>query len=136
MFTTLEEAQLLTNKNVTEALIYRAQSVIEIFVGKFESEVTKENDLELLKRAVAYQAAYMNDNEDIVFEQIAASTISQNESATTFKQGDQISPWIAPLAAMACKKLSFIRSKSIKTGKVAPYPTINYDDSYYQWVVN
>lgn len=135
MFVTTEEVALLTNKNVKESGIYRAQSIIEIFVGKLESEVSNENDLELLKRATAYQVAYMIDNEDIVFEQIAASTISQNESSTTFKAGDNVSPWIAPLAVMACKKLSFNRSRAIKTGKIAPNPIELFDDAYYTWEV-
>lgn len=135
MLATVNDVLELTNRNLNQSLINRAQSIIEIYVNKLESEVTGARDLELLKRAVAYQAAYMDENEDIVFEQIAASTISQNDSATTFKPGDTVSPWIAPLAVMTCKKLSFTNSRSIATGKIAPNPAPNYDyEYYYEWV--
>jgi hypothetical protein len=118
MFTTTTQVKTITGKIVTAALIERAQYVIEAYLGRFESEVTDTKDLEILKRAVAYQSAYMLNNEDIVFEQMAVSTTTQNDASTTFKQGDELSPFIAPLAVMMCSKLSFAKSRSIKTGKV------------------
>ena len=136
MLATTTNVLTLTNKNLSQSLINRAQAIIEMYVGKFEDEITNTKDIELAKRAVSYQAAYMDENEDIVFEQIAASTISQNDASTTFKAGDQVSPWIAPLAVMACKKLSFNSSRSITTGKIAPNPTAEFDDYYYEWVIN
>ena len=126
MFTTANEVKTITGKVVDSGLIQRAQYVIESYIGKFESEVSDTKDLQLLKRAVAYQSAYMLNNEDIVFEQMAVSTISQNDSSTTFKQSDQNSPFVAPMALMVCEKLSFIKSRSIITGKIAP--TISYPD--------
>jgi hypothetical protein len=126
MFATQEEVIELTNKTVNEDLIFRAQNVIEIFIGKFENDIEDANDLELLKRATAYQSVYMVNNEDIVFEQIKASTILQNDSSTTFKQTDEFSPWISPLAVMACKKLSFYRSRTVKTGKILPVSGLDY----------
>jgi hypothetical protein len=120
MFATTTQVFNLTSANVNESLISRAQSIIEVYVGRLEEYVTNDDDLEYLKRAVAYQAAYMLNNEDIVFEQIAASTISQNDSVVTFKSGDQNSPWIAPLAIMACKRLSFLKTRFIRTGKIDP----------------
>jgi len=135
MLATTTEVLDLTNRNLNQSLINRAQSIIEMYVGKFENEIIVERDIELLKRAVSYQAAYMDENEDIVFEQISASTISQNDASTTFKAGDQTSPWIAPLAVMACKKLSFMGSRSITTGKVYPNPTSD-NEYYYEWVIS
>jgi hypothetical protein len=117
MFTTATEVKTITGKIVDAALVARAQYVIEAYIGKFESDITESNDEEILKRAVAYQAAYMLNNEDIVYEQMAVSTTGQSDSYTTFKQGDNVSPFIAPLAVMICNKLSFIRSRSIYTGK-------------------
>jgi len=135
MLATTTDVLELTNRNLNQSLINRAQAIIEMYIDKFEIEITNERDIELVKRAVSYQAAYMDENEDIVFEQISASTISQNDASTTFKAGDQVSPWIAPLAVMACKKLSFNSSRSITTGKVYPNPTDEFD-YYYEWVVN
>jgi hypothetical protein len=117
MFTTATEVKTITGKIVDAALVARAQYVIEAYVGKFEADVTDTRDEEILKRAVAYQAAYMLNNEDIVYEQMAVSTTGQNDAYTTFKQNDSTSPFIAPLAVMICNKLTFMRSRSIYTGK-------------------
>jgi hypothetical protein len=125
MFTTTPQVKTITGKIVNAGLIERAQYAIEAYVGKFEANVTDTSDLEILKRATAYQSAYMLNNEDIVFEQMAVSTTGQNDAYTTFKNGDTTSPFIAPMAIMMCSKLSFMRSRSIYTGRIAssvPYP--------------
>ena len=100
MFATTTQVKTITGKIVNAGLIERAQYAIEAYIGKFETEVTKTKDLEILKRAVAYQSAYMLNNEDIVFEQMAVSTTMQNDASTTFKPGDRVSPFIAPMAVM------------------------------------
>ena len=117
MFVNATQVKSITGKIVNAALIERAQYAVEAYVGKFETEITDTKDIEVLKRAVAYQAAYMLNNEDIVFEQMSVSTTGQNDAYTTFKQGDTVSPFIAPMAVMMCNKLSFIRSRSVYTGK-------------------
>jgi hypothetical protein len=126
MFANTTQVKTITGKTVNAGLIERAQYAIEAYVGKFEADVTDTNDLEILKRAVAYQSAYMLNNEDIVFEQMAVSTTMQNDASTTFKPGDRVSPFIAPMAVMVCSKLSFVKSRSIKTGPIAS--TVTYPD--------
>jgi len=126
MFATTTQVKTITGKIVNAGLVERAQYAIEAYVGKFETDVTDTNDLEILKRAVAYQSAYMLNNEDIVFEQMAVSTTMQNDASTTFKPGDRVSPFIAPMAVMVCSKLSFVKSRSIKTGPIAS--TVTYPD--------
>jgi hypothetical protein len=126
MFATTTQVKTITGKTVNAGLIERAQYAIEAYVGKFEADVTDTNDLEILKRAVAYQSAYMLNNEDIVFEQMAVSTTMHNDASTTFKPGDRVSPFIAPMAVMVCSKLSFVKSRSIKTGPIAS--TVTYPD--------
>lgn len=128
MFTTITDVKTITGKIVKADLVQRAQYAIEAYIGKFEADVTNTKDLEILKRAVAYQSAYMLNNEDIVFEQMAVSTTMQNDASTTFKQGDTVSPFIAPLAVMICGKLSFFKSRSIKTGKIVS------DEIYPDWI--
>ncbi len=128
MFTTITEVKTITGKIVKADLVQRAQYVIESYIGKFEPDITDTKDLEILKRAVAYQSAYMLNNEDIVFEQMAVSTTGQNDAYTTFKQGDTVSPFIAPMAVMICSKLSFFKSRSIKTGKIVS------SDVYPDWI--
>jgi hypothetical protein len=119
MFVTTTQVKTITGKIVNAGLVERAQYAIEAYVGKFEADVEDTRDLEILKRATAYQAAYMLNNEDIVFEQMAVSTTMQNDASTTFKAGDKVSPFIAPMAVMMCDKLSFIRSRSVYTGKIS-----------------
>ena len=118
MFVTTAQVKTITNKTVNAGLVERAQYAIEAYVGKFEADVLDTRDKEILKRATAYQAAYMLNNEDIVFEQMAVSTTMQNEASTTFKSGDKVSPFIAPMAVMMCDKLSFMRARSVYTGKM------------------
>jgi hypothetical protein len=117
MFATTTQVKTITGKVVNAGLVERAQYVIEAYVGKLEADVTDTRDLELLKRATAYQTAYMLNNEDIVFEQMAVSTTMQNDASTTFKAGDTVSPFIAPMAVMVCSKLSFMKTRSVYTGK-------------------
>lgn len=132
MFANVSDTKTITGKNVDEPLIQRAQFVIEAYVGKMESEVSDANDLEILKRATAYQAAYMLNNEDIVFEQMMVSTTGINDSYTTFKQDDEFSPFVAPMARITCKRLSFLRGRSVKTGKtIQRIPLVlNWRQSY------
>jgi hypothetical protein len=119
MFATTTQVKTITGKIVNAGLVERAQYAIEAYVGKFEADITDTSDLEILKRATAYQSAYMLNNEDIVFEQMAVSTTGQLDAYTTFKPGDRVSPFIAPMAVMVCSKLSFVKSRSIKTGPIA-----------------
>lgn len=124
MFATTTEVKTITGKIVKSDLIERAQYVLEAFVGKFESEITNAKDIQIMNRATAYQSAYMLNNEDIVFEQMAVSSTTQNDASTTFKFGDTSAPFIAPMALMIMNKLTFVRSRSIKTGKMSQNTTI------------
>ena len=127
MFANTNDVKEITGKVVNNQLVNRAQYVIEAFVGKMEDEVENLKDIEILKRAVAYQSAYMENNEDIVYEQMAVSTTGQNDAYTTFRNNDTNSPWIAPLAVIVCGKLSFMKARSVYTGKnVLPYKTTDW----------
>ena len=122
MFTTREVASKLTDRDISTALLQRAQNVIETYIGRTELQIEDNLDKVLLARAVVYQAAYMQDNQDLVYQQVSAQTTGQKDYLLSFKQGDNASPWIAPLAVMACRNLSFKRSRSVTTGKVANNP--------------
>jgi hypothetical protein len=127
MFANNNDVKSITGKIVNNQLVARAQYIIEAFVGKLEDEVTSLKDIEILKRAVAYKSAYMENNEDLVYEQMSVSTTGQNDAYTTFRNNDTNSPWIAPLAVIVCEKLSFIKGRSIYTGKNAlPYITTDW----------
>lgn len=119
MFTTIEQVSELTAKEVTQETIIMAQNIIESYIGRVEVEVSDPNDRALLGKATAYQAAYMHDDVDKVFDQMAASQIMQFGQMVTFGT-DGNSPWIAPLAVIACKRLSWHRIRSIGTGSLFP----------------
>lgn len=121
MFTTIERVKELTNVTVSQEQIIMAQNIIEAYIGRDEVEVTVANDKALLDKAVAYQCAYMVGDEARVFEQAAATQIMQFGNMVTFPM-DGVSPWIAPLAVMACKKLSWKGMRSIKTGGIFDQP--------------
>lgn len=121
MFTTVANVKKYTDRDVSPALIGRAQAIIEIFIGKTEIEIDDSRDLNLLDKATAYQAVYMQDNEEIVYEQAALATTSQAGEGVVFKGGDFTAPWIAPLAVLSLRYLSSRKSRSIRTGKIFQY---------------
>lgn len=117
MFTTIERVKELTGKDVSQETIIMAQNIIEAFVGRDEIEVNSANDRALLDKAVAYQSAYMHDDEAKVFEQMGATQIMQYGQMISF-DAKSSSPWVAPLAVLACKRLSWSGMRSIKTGPI------------------
>lgn len=121
MFITPEQAKKLTDKELPADLLYRAQNIVETYVGKGESEIRSSKDKVLMARAVAYQAAYMKDNEHVIYEQVAVTTTSQAGEGVVFKGGDFTAPWIAPLVVIVTSHLSFRKSKRIKTGRIFQY---------------
>lgn len=123
MLSTINSVREYTGYEVTLELIKRAQAVIEIFVGKDEIEIENPADLLLLDKMVSYQAAYMLENEDIVFKQAALTSQGQTDSLVNFDTR-MLAPFIAPLAVMAAAGLSFNRSRSYSTGKIFQFPKI------------
>lgn len=123
MFTTPQEVMAATPyEGVTINQVKQAQFVIEMYVGRTESEVDGARDRAILARAVAAQTVYMMDNPDITFNQIKATTISQGGRMTVFGNGDD-TPFIAPLAVIACKKLSWRQSRSVRVGAMRQQTT-------------
>jgi hypothetical protein len=122
MLSTINSVKEYTGYDVTLPLIKKAQSIIEIFIGKDEIDVESPSDLLLLDKMVAYQAAYMLENEDLVFKQIAATSITSGTSVQNFDRSAD-APYIAPLAHMAARGLSWSKGRSIKTGKIFQWPT-------------
>lgn len=117
MYTTPDEVMASTPyTDVTIAQVKQAQFVVEVYTGRMESEVDGARDKGMLARATIAQTIYMRDNPDVTFEQIAANTISRGDGMTVFDMTKD-SPFIAPLAVMACKHLSWKKSRSITIGK-------------------
>lgn len=122
MFTTVNSVKEYTDADVTIDLIKRAQAIIEVYIGKDEIDIDNPSDLLLLDKMTAYQAAYMFENEAIVYTQIASNSVGAGDSAQNFNAA-MSAPFIAPLAVFAAKGLSFKKPRSIKTGKIFQWPT-------------
>lgn len=121
MFTTVQEVEELTGYAVNQQHVNRAQAIIEAYVGRTEPEVVSAHDKMLLGRATAYQSVYMLENGDTVFEHIGATQIMQFGQMMTFPN-DKVTPWVAPLAILACQRLSWKRIRSVKTGTIYHTP--------------
>lgn len=122
MFTTINNVKEYTGYDVDLPLVKRAQAIIEIFVGKDEIDVDNPSDLLVLDKMTAYQAAYMLENEDLVYKQIASTSVNLSGSSQNFDTTKN-APYIAPLAVLAANGLSFKKPRSIKTGKIFQWPT-------------
>lgn len=103
--------------SVTMTQVLQAQFVIEVYTGRMESEINSAHDKGLLARAVIAQCVYMRSNPEVTFEQIAAASIVRGDGSTMFRPGDNASPFVAPLAVMACARLSWKQSRSVTVGK-------------------
>jgi hypothetical protein len=116
MYATPDDVMNVTTATeVTTAEVMQAQFVIEIYTGRTESEVNSARDKELLARATAAQCVYMRSNPEVTFEQIAAKSIGRGDGQTVFEDSS-VQPFLAPLAVMACKHLSWRSSRSVKIG--------------------
>jgi hypothetical protein len=117
MFVTPEEIMEVTPyTDVTIVQVRQAQFVIEVYIGRSESGVDSAADKELLARAVTAQTVYMRERPGLTFEQISSGQIGRGDTAATFRGAE--SPFVAPLAVMACKGLSWKRSRSVRTGSM------------------
>lgn len=121
MFTTIEQVKELSGADCTQELIIMAQAMIESYIGKVEAVVEDGNDLMLLGRATAYQTAYLMGDMERVLGTVKAQQIMQYGNMVTYFD-DGASPFIAPMAIIACKRLSWNRMRSVKTGSIWYHP--------------
>lgn len=124
MFISREQVTLITGYEVDAALLGQAQNIIEVYVGRTEAQVDDAGDLAQLARATAYQAAYMKDDKMRVFEQAAVTQVGQFGQLVSFRP-DGASPFVSPLAVMACKNLTWRRPRSIRTGSWFGYGAVD-----------
>lgn len=117
MLVSVDEVADISPYNVSTEDIGYAQSIIETYVGRTEADVEDVRDRAMLARAVAYQTIYMQKNPTITFEQMAVRSLATGGTAYVFQNGDDTAPWIAPIAKLACKRLSWVRTRSVRTGR-------------------
>ena len=122
MFSTVNSVKEYTGYDVSLDLIKRAQAIVEIYIGRDEIDVVDPTDLLLLDKITSYQTAYMIDNEEIVYKQVAVLSQGGQSTASVSFDGRLSAPWMAPLAVIASKGLTWKRSKSFRTGKIFQLP--------------
>jgi hypothetical protein len=130
MFTTVERVKILTGYEVTLETISMAQGIIEAYVGRLEIEVEDPTDRMQMEKAVSYQAAYMRDNFQRVFEQAGVIQIAQSDGMVTL-DSNRSAPFISPLAHIACRRLSWRGTRHVKTG-----PVFNENSRVHGWEYN
>ena len=107
------EVTEVTGVIVEEATVNLAQAVIESVVGRttLDNDRLSARDLLWLKRAVAYQAAWMPAQPDL-FTRTEVRSSSQDGASAAYTGGeDQV---LAPLAKRTLRRLSWRGSKSIQ----------------------
>lgn len=123
MFSTVNSVREYTGYDCTLDLIKRAQSIIEIYIGRDEVDIDNPSDLLVLDKMTSYQTAYMLENEDLIFKQAALTSQGQTDALINFDT-KMHSPFLSPLAIIAAKGLSFNGTRSFKTGKIFQFPKI------------
>jgi hypothetical protein len=122
MFISKEEIAERTGITVSQQTLQLAQLMIEAWVGKDEAEVNDAGDFAILGNATLFQAVYLGDeNATDMLQQAAVKSMVVGETNTSFDT-DMFSPYMSPWAIKTCRRLSFVGSRSVRTGPVFEYP--------------
>lgn len=127
MFIMPDEVMAVTPyTDVTLDEVKQAQFIIEIYVGRTESEVDGARDKAMIARAIAAQTVYMRQNKEIVWEQAAVTMINQGGQLVMFDKNSN-APFFSPIAMRACKGLSWFGSRSVSVGAWrTPFRTVEW----------
>ena len=117
----------LTGSPADASKIALAQSQIELAIGRTEAKGTAEmtaNDLEWLRRAVAYQAVWITGQPDL-FTRTEVKSLAQDGLSATF-DGNALT--LAPLARRALRRLSWLGggTRSVAVEPFVPTLTRRY----------
>jgi hypothetical protein len=121
MFITPAEITAKTGYVVETNVVQRAQTMVESFVGRVEAEVTEATDKALLGHATMWQAIYIMEEPEAMLQQVAVKTMMGGDQTTVFDV-EKFAPFFAPWAFKACERLSWRRSRTIRTGPVQMKP--------------
>jgi hypothetical protein len=128
----------LTGTTVTDAQVSQANTIVEMHAGRtysVSSTRTGSRDTEWMRRAVAYQAVWAKSQPDLYtrldFTQVgkdSGTPVGITESAMT----------LAPLARMALKRVSWLKSRSLHVRSPfvdgsGPIGLTDADDSSLAW---
>lgn len=133
---TASDVVSLTGQGVTQTQLEQANGVIELHAGKIYTLAavnTGTRDAEWMRRACAYQAAWMLSQPDM-FARLDLNALTQEGRAVGLKEHALV---LAPLAKRALNRVSWLRSRSLHVR--APFvdglgaaalggPIVDYDD--------
>lgn len=123
---TAQDVQTLTGKTVQDSDVDQATAVVELLGGALvasaATSILSTRNLEWLRRAVAYQAAFMVEYPDY-FTRMDVSMFTQDSTSATIKSDGLV---LAPLARRCLKRLSWrgvrtVRPSINRTNKRAGY---------------
>ena len=138
---TVADVSSLTGADVSSTDIARANTVIELHTGRLYTDAatrTGTRDLEWMRRACAYQAAWMLSQPDM-FSRLDLNAINQEGRAVGLKEHALV---LAPLAKRALARVSWLRSRSLHVRSpfedslgpaVLGGPVVDYDDDDGGW---
>jgi hypothetical protein len=136
----LADVTAITGKSVTADQLFQANAIIEMVSGRlYAISATKigARNAEWLKRAVAYEAAWIPANPDL-FQRLDVTGIAEGRKNVLLKDLALI---VAPLANRALNRLSWKRSRSMHVhspfqdgfGPISSDPDSAGNDAYEQW---
>jgi hypothetical protein len=124
---TAEDVTNLTGKTVDAPAVLQAQAIIELTGGlrvvMTDPAFLSPRNLEWLKRAVCYQAAYMVEHPDY-FSRMDLVSLTQDGVSAVFRRDSQI---LSPLARRCLKRLSW---RGMRT--ITPAVNRTYDRPAYR----
>lgn len=136
-----DDVLAVTGETVTDAQVLRAQAIIDMFTARVYSTNLQSRigtrDQYWLKLAVVFQAAWMLSQPDL-YSRLDFATIAAGSRPVELK-GDTLR--IAPLAAKALKRVSWLRSRSLHVrspftdglSAISSDPDSAGNDAYEEW---
>jgi hypothetical protein len=111
-WTTVAEATAITNTTLTTGDLEAANAILEIWVGVTPSlsDQLKPRDLRLLKKAEAFQAAWMQSKPALLARSDTDRVI---QDTLQYDKGDRDMHVIAPIAKAAIQRLSWRSNRSL-----------------------
>jgi len=131
VFATIDDVYEIAGVSVDLATLKKAQAIIETASGRPAELVTNETDILWLRKAVAYQCAYMEDDAVTVFEQPNMESVTQGQNKMVF--GDK-PVWLSPLAQKAIGNVSWRRSRMIASEPFAYRKELWRQDMQTAWM--
>lgn len=136
---TTADVQTMTGQTVSGDVVTQAQTIIEMLVGRTYVATSRigSRDIEWLKRAVVYQAAWLLGQPD-AFQRMDL------QSLATRGRGLMLNPngiTVAPMAKWALKRVSWLKSRSLHVrspyvdglSPMSPNAASSANDFYENW---